>query len=123
MPSNVILPTFGNDLMSTESCIIGTITPTVPVPRLLGGQNLSFCRVRPTATGRGMSKASLLPKCLSCFNAAPFDLSESQPNRIIPVSAHAAFDKAGAYFNIKIHHIAVDPITRKVDLKRVARAM
>lgn len=43
--------------------------------------------------------------------------------RIIPISAHAAFDKAAKYFGIKIHHIPVDPITRKVDLKRVKKAI
>lgn len=43
--------------------------------------------------------------------------------RIIPISAHAAFDKAGQYFGIKIHHIPVDPVTRKVNLKRVKRAI
>ena len=43
--------------------------------------------------------------------------------RIIPVSAHAAFDKGAAYLKIKVHSIPVDPYTRKVDLKRVKRAM
>ena len=42
---------------------------------------------------------------------------------IIPSSAHAAFDKAGAYLKIKVRHIKVDPITRKVPINRVARAM
>lgn len=43
--------------------------------------------------------------------------------RIVPSSAHAAFDKGGAYFKIKVHVIPVDPITRKVNIKRVKRAM
>lgn len=43
--------------------------------------------------------------------------------RVIPVTAHAAFDKGGDYLGIKVHHIPVDPVTRQVDLKRVARAM
>jgi len=42
---------------------------------------------------------------------------------IIPASAHPAFDKGGAYLGIKIHHIPVNPITRRVDVKRVARAI
>jgi sphinganine-1-phosphate aldolase len=42
---------------------------------------------------------------------------------VIPISAHAAFDKAGEYFNIKVHHIPVDPISRKVNLKRLKRAI
>lgn len=43
--------------------------------------------------------------------------------RIVPISAHAAFDKAAAYLKIKLHTIPVDRVTRKVDLKRVKRAM
>jgi len=33
---------------------------------------------------------------------------------IVPITAHAAFDKGAQYFGIKIHHIPVDPITKKV---------
>lgn len=43
--------------------------------------------------------------------------------RVVPESAHAAFDKAAAYFNVKFHSIPVNPETRQVDLKRVRRAM
>jgi glutamate/tyrosine decarboxylase-like PLP-dependent enzyme len=32
----------------------------------------------------------------------------TRPEMIVPVTAHAAFDKAAAYFNIKIKHIPVD---------------
>ena len=41
----------------------------------------------------------------------------------MPISAHAAFDKGAAYMGIKVHTIPVDPETRMVDLKRVARAI
>ncbi len=44
-------------------------------------------------------------------------------HRIVPASAHAAFDKAAAYFNVKLHLIPVNFETRRVDLKRVRRAM
>ena len=30
------------------------------------------------------------------------------------MTAHAAFDKAAHFFKIKIHHVPVDPITKKV---------
>lgn len=43
--------------------------------------------------------------------------------RVVPVTAHAAFDKGAAYMGVKVHSVPVDPITRKADLKRVARAM
>lgn len=42
---------------------------------------------------------------------------------VVPVSAHAAFDKAAEYLKIKIHTIPVDPETRKVDISRLKRAM
>ncbi|KAF8757061.1 PLP-dependent transferase [Rhizoctonia solani] len=47
----------------------------------------------------------------------------TEPEMIIPVTAHAAFDKAGKYFGIKIHHIPVDPYTRQVDIRHVRRAI
>lgn len=43
--------------------------------------------------------------------------------RVLPSSAHAAFDKGAAYFKIKVHTIPIDPVTRKVDIKRVKCAM
>lgn len=45
------------------------------------------------------------------------------PYRVIPISAHAAFDKGAAYLGIKVHTIPVDPETRQVDLKHVRRAI
>ncbi|KZW00208.1 PLP-dependent transferase [Exidia glandulosa HHB12029] len=47
----------------------------------------------------------------------------TEPEMVIPASAHAAFDKAGAYFKIKVHHIPVDPVTRQVPIKAVKRAV
>jgi sphinganine-1-phosphate aldolase len=43
--------------------------------------------------------------------------------RIVPLSAHAAFEKASQYFRMKIHFIPVDRETRKVNLKLVKRAV
>lgn len=43
--------------------------------------------------------------------------------RIVPVTAHAAFDKGAAYMGVKVHEVPVDPVTRQVNLKRVRRAM
>ncbi|KAF9073647.1 PLP-dependent transferase [Rhodocollybia butyracea] len=47
----------------------------------------------------------------------------SEPEMIIPSSAHAAFDKGAAYLKIKVHTIPVDPVTRKADIKRMRRAI
>jgi len=46
----------------------------------------------------------------------------TEPNIIIPVSAHAAFDKAGEYFKIAVKKIPLDPTTGEVDLKLMKRA-
>ncbi|KAJ7594522.1 pyridoxal phosphate-dependent transferase [Mycena floridula] len=47
----------------------------------------------------------------------------TEPEMVIPASAHAAFDKGAAYLKIKVHTVPVDPYTRKVDMKRVKRAI
>ncbi|KAG2016391.1 glutamate decarboxylase, variant 3 [Coprinopsis cinerea AmutBmut pab1-1] len=47
----------------------------------------------------------------------------TEPEIIIPASAHAAFDKGAAYLKIKVHTIPVNPYSRKVDIKRVRRAI
>ncbi|KAH6906411.1 sphinganine-1-phosphate aldolase [Coprinopsis sp. MPI-PUGE-AT-0042] len=47
----------------------------------------------------------------------------TEPEMIIPSSAHAAFDKGAAYLKIKVHTIPVDPLTRKVNVKHVKRAI
>ncbi|KAG5639034.1 hypothetical protein H0H81_007647 [Sphagnurus paluster] len=47
----------------------------------------------------------------------------TEPEMIVPSSAHAAFHKGAAYLKIKIHTIPIDPFTRRVDLKRVKRAI
>ena len=88
---------------------------------LLAGQRVSSWPAKPTETGQGLSVESPRPKCKSRRTIARTTLTSR--NRVIPISAHAAFDKAGQYFGIKIHHIPVDEISRKVDLKRVKRAI
>lgn len=47
----------------------------------------------------------------------------TEPEMIIPASAHAAFYKGAEYLKIKHHMVPVDPVTRKVDLGRVKRAI
>ncbi|CAO3611851.1 unnamed protein product [Cunninghamella blakesleeana] len=45
------------------------------------------------------------------------------PEMVVPVTIHAAFMKAAGYFNIKLITIPVDPVTYKVDVKKMARAI
>ncbi|KAF3911527.1 hypothetical protein ABW20_dc0108757 [Dactylellina cionopaga] len=64
---------------------------------------------------------SILMACLSARNKAYVEKGVTEPEIIIPKTAHAAFDKAGYYFKMKVHHVEIDPVTYKVDLKRVAK--
>ncbi len=45
------------------------------------------------------------------------------PEIVVAVSAHAAFDKGAHYFGVKIRHIPVCQKTGKMDLKAARRAM
>ncbi|KAJ2008562.1 Dihydrosphingosine phosphate lyase [Coemansia thaxteri] len=47
----------------------------------------------------------------------------SNANIVIPVTAHAAFDKAAEYFGVGITHVPVDPHTQRVDLNAMRRAI
>ena len=45
------------------------------------------------------------------------------PEIICPISVHCAFNKAAEYYRMKITQIPVDPRTRKVNLKAMAKAI
>eukprot|EP01100_Stratorugosa_tubuloviscum_P007834 TRINITY_DN3221_c1_g1_i1.p1 TRINITY_DN3221_c1_g1~~TRINITY_DN3221_c1_g1_i1.p1 ORF type:complete len:551 (-),score=254.51 TRINITY_DN3221_c1_g1_i1:93-1745(-) len=47
----------------------------------------------------------------------------TKPEIVVPVTAHAAFDKAGQYFGIKIIHVAVNQQTCQVDLNAMRKAI
>ncbi|KAI8930264.1 pyridoxal phosphate-dependent transferase [Entophlyctis helioformis] len=47
----------------------------------------------------------------------------TEPEIIVPITVHAAFDKAAAYFCMKIVHIPVNSVTGKVDVSKVAAAI
>jgi sphinganine-1-phosphate aldolase len=55
------------------------------------------------------------------------DLGKSRgiynPEIIVPITAHAAFDKGADYFNIKLIHVPVDQVTGQVDVNKVKRAI
>lgn len=42
-----------------------------------------------------------------------------RPEMVVPITAHAAFDKAANFFKIKIHHVPIDPVTKKVNIKKL----
>ena len=39
------------------------------------------------------------------------------------MTARATFDEGAAYMGVKVHEVAVDPVTRQVDLTRVRGSM
>jgi glutamate/tyrosine decarboxylase-like PLP-dependent enzyme len=43
--------------------------------------------------------------------------------RVVPNTIHAAFMKASSYFKIKLITIPIDPVTLKVDVKKMERAI
>eukprot|EP01060_Flectonema_neradi_P029491 TRINITY_DN408_c1_g1_i7.p1 TRINITY_DN408_c1_g1~~TRINITY_DN408_c1_g1_i7.p1 ORF type:complete len:552 (+),score=140.80 TRINITY_DN408_c1_g1_i7:63-1718(+) len=50
---------------------------------------------------------------------AKYERGITEPELVVPVTAHAAFDKAAHYFGIRIRHARMDPVTCKVDMKHM----
>ncbi|KAL8672881.1 MAG: hypothetical protein Q9168_002690, partial [Polycauliona sp. 1 TL-2023] len=64
---------------------------------------------------------SILMACLSARQKAYTERGVTEPEIIVPSTAHAAFHKAGSYFNIKIHQVACPSPTHSVSIKAVSR--
>lgn len=77
------------------------------------------------ATGGGTTTSggteSILMACKAARERGKLEKGITKPEMIVPVTVHAAFDKAASYFGMTIHHINVDPITYQVDLSAVER--
>ncbi|XP_052688545.1 sphingosine-1-phosphate lyase 1-like isoform X2 [Crassostrea angulata] len=65
---------------------------------------------------------SILMACFTYRNIAR-ERGIKIPEIIVPITAHAAFDKAAAYFHMKITHIPINEETRKVDINAMRRAI
>lgn len=59
--------------------------------------------------------------CLSARNKAYQERGVTEPEMILPETAHTAFRKAGEYFKIKIHLVACKAPSYKVHLPSVSR--
>ncbi|EEC06078.1 sphingosine phosphate lyase, putative [Ixodes scapularis] len=66
---------------------------------------------------------SLLLACKSYRDYAFSAKGIVYPEMIVPVTAHAGFDKAGQYLRIKVIPIPVDPKTMTVDVKKMEAAI
>uniref|UniRef100_A0A0N4ZAT2 sphinganine-1-phosphate aldolase n=1 Tax=Parastrongyloides trichosuri TaxID=131310 RepID=A0A0N4ZAT2_PARTI len=65
---------------------------------------------------------SIILACLTYRNKA-LENGIQFPEMIIPISAHAAFLKAAEMFRMKVVHIQLDPVTFKVDIKKMKAAI
>ncbi|KAL2179839.1 pyridoxal phosphate-dependent transferase [Thermothelomyces heterothallicus CBS 202.75] len=84
---------------------------------------LSLFNAPPGAAGVSTSGGteSILMACLSARQKAYVERGVTEPEMILPETAHTAFRKAGEYFKIKIHIVACPAPSYQVDVKRVAR--
>lgn len=64
---------------------------------------------------------SILMACKAARERGKLVKGITNPEMIVPMTVHAAFDKAASYFNIKLHHVQVDPITFQVNLSAMER--
>ncbi|KAI0302679.1 PLP-dependent transferase [Russula brevipes] len=110
-------------------CVSNPLHPDIfPAIRKMEAEIVSMClRMYNGPTGAGATTSggteSILMSVKTHRDWARDVKGISEPEMIIPASAHAAFDKAAAYFQIKLHSIPVNPETRQVDLKQVRRAI
>jgi sphinganine-1-phosphate aldolase len=65
---------------------------------------------------------SILMACKAYRDMARELKGITEPEMVVPKSAHAAFDKAAGYFGIRLVHVDVDPQSLQVDIRAVRRA-
>ncbi|KAK0613770.1 pyridoxal phosphate-dependent transferase [Immersiella caudata] len=84
---------------------------------------LSLFNAPPGAAGASTSGGtdSILLACLAARQKAYAERGVTEPEMILPETAHTAFRKAGEYFKIKIHYVACPAPTHQVDVRRVSR--
>lgn len=64
---------------------------------------------------------SLLLAGLSAREYGKFYKNISKPEIIAPITVHAGIEKACYYFGMKLHKVDMDPVTFKVDVKKVEK--
>lgn len=75
---------------------------------------------RGTMTSGGTESIIL---AMRVYREIGYEKGIEYPEIVCPISAHCAFNKAADYFRMKITQIPVDPRTRKVNLKAMAKAI
>ncbi|ROT43258.1 sphingosine-1-phosphate lyase [Sodiomyces alkalinus F11] len=84
---------------------------------------LAMFNAPPGAAGACTSGGtdSILMACLSAREKAYREKGITEPEMILPSTAHTAFLKAGNYFKIKVHLVACPAPNYQVDIKAVSR--
>ncbi|KAK7692393.1 hypothetical protein QCA50_004018 [Cerrena zonata] len=110
-------------------CVSNPLHPDVfPAVRKMEAEVVSMClRMYNNPNGAGVTTSggteSIIMSVKTHREWARATKGITEPEMVIPSSAHAAFDKGAAYFGIKVYTIPVDPVTRRVNLKHVSRAI
>ncbi|KAI1173062.1 pyridoxal phosphate-dependent transferase [Nemania sp. FL0916] len=84
---------------------------------------LSMFHAPPTAAGVSTSGGteSIIMACYSARQKAYVERGVTEPEMILPDTAHTAFRKAGDYLKIKIHLVPCPAPSYQVDVHRVSR--
>ncbi|KAH7149891.1 pyridoxal phosphate-dependent transferase [Dactylonectria estremocensis] len=84
---------------------------------------LNLFHAPPHAAGTSTSGGtdSILMACLAARQRAYHERGVTEPEMILPETAHTAFHKAAQYFKIKIHLVACPAPNYQVDVKAVSR--
>ncbi|KAM7206294.1 Pyridoxal phosphate-dependent transferase [Rhypophila sp. PSN 637] len=84
---------------------------------------LSLFNAPPGAAGVSTigGTESILMACLAARQKGYVERGITEPEMILPETAHTAFRKAGEYFKIKVHLVACPAPAHQVDVRRVSR--
>ncbi|CAG7854627.1 Sphingosine-1-phosphate lyase Short=S1PL; Short=SP-lyase; Short=ySPL; AltName: Full=Bestowed of sphingosine tolerance 1; AltName: Full=Sphingosine-1-phosphate aldolase [Serendipita indica DSM 11827] len=110
-------------------CVSNPLHPDVfPAIRKMEAEVVAMClRMYNHPNGCGVTTSggteSIIMSCKAHRDWARAMKGITEPEIVMAASAHAAFNKAGHYFNIKIVTIPVDPRTRQININKVKRAI
>jgi len=124
----------GDELMKLQTEAFGKFTVANPIhPDVFPGVRkmeaeivaMVLAMFNAPAGGSGVTTSggteSILMACLSARQKAYTERGVTEPEMILPETAHTAFRKAGSYFGIKVHLVACPAPTYQVHVPSVAR--
>jgi sphinganine-1-phosphate aldolase len=66
---------------------------------------------------------SILMACKAYRDYARETKGIRKPEIVVPATAHSAFDKAGQFLRLRVRSVPVDPVTTKVNMRAMKRAI